>query len=157
MEAIIHHELQLGLACFLMGILLMALYDVLRIFRRVVRHNLVAVSLEDIVFWIICMAGAFELLRVMNHGIFRYSVVLMAGAGMGLYYLFLGRYVVPLAARILNKVKKLFEKLLKKCNSLLTEPIKKAIVKVYRCFQGRLRERKKKREEDGGIPQRKKE
>lgn len=153
MDEIIHHELQLGIACFCMGILLMALYDVLRIFRRVVRHNIIAISLEDMIFWIICMASAFELLRVMNHGIFRYSVALMAGAGMFLYHLFLGRYAVPFLAKILNKVKKI----LKKYILMLTEPLKKAIVKVYRRFKKRLRERKKELEEDGSIPQREKE
>ncbi|MDE6530337.1 MAG: spore cortex biosynthesis protein YabQ [Lachnospiraceae bacterium] len=153
MDEIIHRELQLGLACFILGILLMALYDVLRIFRRVVRHNIIAISLEDIIFWIICMAGTFELLRVMNHGIFRYSVVLMAGAGMFLYHLFLGRYAVPFFSNILNKVKKI----LKKYNSILTEPVKKAIVKVYRRIKGHLRERKKELEEDGSISQREKE
>lgn len=153
MDEIIHRELQLGLACFCMGIVLMALYDVLRIFRRVVRHNIIAISLEDIVFWILCLISVFELLRVMNHGIFRYSVVLMAGAGMFLYHLFLGRYAVPFFARVLNKVKRL----LKKYKSLLTEPVKRAIVRVYRRLKGRLRERKKKLEEDGGISQREKE
>lgn len=153
MDEIIHHELQLGLACFFMGILLMALYDVLRIFRRVVRHNIIAVSLEDIIFWIICMAGAFELLRVMNQGIFRYSVVLMAGAGMFLYHLLLGRYAVPFLANVLNKVKEL----LKKCKSILTEPVKKAIVKLYRHFKRCLRERKRELEEDGSVSQREEE
>lgn len=153
MDEIIHRELQLGLACFFMGILLMALYDVLRIFRRVVRHNIIAISLEDIIFWIICMASAFELLRVMNHGIFRYSVVLMAGAGMFLYHLFLGRYAVPFFSNILNRVKKI----LQKYKSILTEPVKKAIVKLYRHLKGRLRERKKELEEDGSISQREKE
>lgn len=153
MDEIISHELQLGLSCFLMGILLMALYDVLRIFRRVVRHNIIAVSLEDMIFWIICMAAVFELLRVMNHGVYRYSVALMGGAGMSLYHLFLGRYAVPFFARVLNKIKRL----LKKFKSILTEPVKKAIVKVYRRLRRSLRERKKVREEDGGVSQREKE
>ncbi len=153
MDEIIHHELRLGLACFLLGILMMALYDVLRIFRRVVRHNIIAVSLEDIVFWVICMIGSFELLRVMNQGIFRYSVVLMAGAGMLLYHFLLGRYAVPFLANVLNRVKEL----LKKCKSILTEPIKKTIVKLYRHFKGRLSERKKELEKDGSISQREEE
>lgn len=157
MDEIIRHELQLGLACFFMGILLMALYDMLRIFRRVVRHNIIAVSLEDIVFWILCMTGAFELLRVMNQGIFRYSVALTAGAGMFLYHLLLGRYAVPFFANVLNKVKNWLKKWFKKYNTILTKPIKKAIVKLYRHFKARLRERKKELEEDGSVPQRKKE
>lgn len=152
MDEIISQELQLGIACFFMGILLMALYDVLRIFRRVVRHNMIAVSLEDMIFWVICMAVVFELLRVMNHGIYRYSVALMGGAGMALYHLFLGRYAVPFFARLLNKIKRL----IKKYGSILTEPVKKAIVKICRHFRRRLRERKRVSEEDGSISQREK-
>ncbi len=157
MNEMIHHELQLGLACFFMGILLMALYDVLRILRRVIRHNIIAVSLEDILFWIICMISAFELLRVMNQGIFRYSVALMAGVGMLLYHMLLGRFAVPFFSKILNKVKELIKKVLKKCKKILTEPVKRAIVRLYRHFRVRLRERKKKLEEDGSISQREKE
>lgn len=157
MDEMIRHELQLGLACFFMGMLLMAFYDVLRIFRRVIRHNMIAVSLEDILFWIICMISAFELLRVMNQGIFRYSVALMAGAGMFLYHMLLGRHAVPFFAKILNKVKELIKKVLKKCKKILTEPVKKAIVRLYRHFKERLRERKKKLEEDGSVSQREKE
>lgn len=157
MDGMIRHELQLGLICFFMGMLLMAFYDVLRIFRRVIRHNMIAVSLEDILFWIICMISAFELLRVMNQGIFRYSVALMAGVGMFLYHMLLGRYAVPFFAKILNKVKELIKKVLKKCKKILTEPVKKAIVRLYRHFRERLCERKKKLEEDGSVSQREKE
>ncbi|MGN0325153.1 MAG: spore cortex biosynthesis protein YabQ [Lachnospiraceae bacterium] len=153
MDAVIQHEIRLGLWCFLLGAVLMAVYDVLRIFRRVVRHNLVAVSLEDLIFWMACMVVTFELLRVMNHGIFRYSVVLMAAFGMLAYYFLLGKYAVPWIATRLNKGKCL----IKKWKRMLTSPAKNAMIKVYRFVRNRWHRRKKKREKNSSISEGKKE
>ena len=153
MDAVIQHEIRLGLWCFLMGAVLMAAYDVLRIFRRVVRHNLVAVSLEDLIFWMTCMAVSFELLRVMNHGISRYSVVLMAALGMLAYYFLLGKYAVSWTATLLNKGKCL----IKKWKRMLTSPVKNAMIKAYRFVRKKWHRRKKKREKNSSISERKKE
>lgn len=153
MDAVIQHEIRLGLWCFLLGAVLMAVYDVLRIFRRVVRHNLVAVSLEDLIFWMACMVVTFELLRVMNHGIFRYSVVLMAAFGMLVYYFLLGKYAVPWIAALLNKGKCL----IKKWKRMLTSPVKNAMIKAYQFVRKRWHRRKKKREKNSSISEGKKE
>lgn len=126
MAEVIQHELELGLACFCWGIILLAVYDVLRIIRRVVRHGIIAISLQDVLFWLFCLAGTFELLRRKNNGIFRYSVILTAAAGMLLYHFLLGRYVVPIMAKGLNRIKKL----LKKIKTALTEPIKRVMIKL---------------------------
>ena len=40
------------LHAFLMGIYITFVYDILRIFRRVIPHKDLMVSLEDLVFWI---------------------------------------------------------------------------------------------------------
>lgn len=126
MTEVIQHELELGLACFCWGIVLLAVYDVLRIIRRVIRHGIIAVSLQDILFWLFWLAGTFELLRRKNNGIFRYSVVITAAAGMLLYHFLLGRYVVPIVAKGLNRIKKL----LKKLKSALTTPVKRVMIKL---------------------------
>ena len=47
---------------FLMGILITVLYDVLRIVRRIIPHNIVAVSLEDFLYWIFCSILVFLML-----------------------------------------------------------------------------------------------
>ena len=39
---------------FLMGILITVLYDILRILRRILPHNILAVSVEDFLYWIVC-------------------------------------------------------------------------------------------------------
>ena len=126
MEEVIQHELELGLVCFCWGIALLAVYDVLRIVRRVIKHNIIAISLEDFLFWLLFLAGTFELLRRKNNGIFRYSVIIAAAAGMVLYHFLLGRYAVPLIAGGLNRIKRA----VKKWKSLLTAPIKRVMIKL---------------------------
>ena len=43
----------------LTGIFITFVYDLLRIFRRVIPHKLIFVSLEDLAFWIYCAAEVF--------------------------------------------------------------------------------------------------
>lgn len=47
---------------FLMGILITVLYDLLRILRRILPHNILAISLEDFLYWIVCSLLVFAML-----------------------------------------------------------------------------------------------
>ena len=47
------------LYALLMGIFITFIYDIIRIFRRVVPHGSFLVALEDIAFWIYCAAEVF--------------------------------------------------------------------------------------------------
>ena len=38
----------------LLGVFVAVIYDVIRIFRRVIKHNRFFISLEDILYWIFC-------------------------------------------------------------------------------------------------------
>ena len=44
-------ELYFLLHSFGMGVLIMILYDVLRIFRKLVAHSVFALALEDLIYW----------------------------------------------------------------------------------------------------------
>ncbi len=68
-----------------MGIFITFVYDVLRIFRRVVPHKAFFVSLEDMGFWIYCGAKVFLLLYHESNGTLRWFAVLGALVGMTLY------------------------------------------------------------------------
>ena len=48
----IMNESVFWLYCFLTGIAITVVYDLLRIIRRVVRHPYMVIAMEDIVFWI---------------------------------------------------------------------------------------------------------
>ena len=48
-------------------------YDVLRLFRRLVRHGRFAVDIEDILYWTICFLLSFTLLYYGNNGVIRFA------------------------------------------------------------------------------------
>lgn len=68
-----------------MGIFLTFVYDLLRIFRRVVPHNGFFISMEDLLFWIYCGEEVFLLMYHESDGTLRWFAVLGAMVGMFLY------------------------------------------------------------------------
>lgn len=70
---------------FLLGIVITVAYDGFVVLRRVIRHNLVMISLEDMIFWIACAIGVFYMLVEENNGILRWFAVFGATLGMLAY------------------------------------------------------------------------
>lgn len=70
---------------FLMGIFITFVYDLLRIFRRVVRHGSFLVSLEDLGFWIYCGTEVFLLMYRESNGSMRWFSVIGAMTGIFAY------------------------------------------------------------------------
>ena len=89
---------------FLMGILITVLYDLLRILRRLLPHNILAISLEDFLYWIVCSLLVFAMLIRENNGILRWFAVAGAMAGMLLYKLTLGALFVKYVSLLLQKI-----------------------------------------------------
>ena len=97
-------ELQFfGLAA-LRGVLILVLYDLLRIFRRVVPHGVWSVAAEDILYWIGTALLIFQLLYRENDGAVRGYALFAVAAGMLLYHQTLSSWVVEHIAGILRLV-----------------------------------------------------
>ena len=47
---------------FLLGVIITFIYDLFRIFRRIIPHGWFLLSLEDLVFWVLATAGIFYML-----------------------------------------------------------------------------------------------
>ncbi len=63
-------------ASILTGIFLVWSYDLFRIFRRIVPHHMIAVSVEDLVYWIAVSLVIFGMIFEKNNGALRgYSFV----------------------------------------------------------------------------------
>lgn len=92
---------------FLLGIFVTFVYDLVRIFRRVVVHNTFFMSLEDLIFWIYCGTEVFLLMYHESDGTLRWFAVLGAFAGMFLYRKTAGPILVTYVSRFLNWLKKL--------------------------------------------------
>ena len=69
----------------IVGIVITFAYDWLLILRRCIRHNIVFISIEDILFWLACALGVFYVLYNENNGILRWFAVCGATIGMILY------------------------------------------------------------------------
>ena len=89
-----------------LGIFVTFVYDLLRIFRRVVPHASLVMSLEDFAFWVYCGAEVFLLMYRESNGTLRWFAVLGALAGMLCYKKavspLLVKYVSILLARALT-------------------------------------------------------
>jgi len=92
------------LYAFGMGMFITFVYDLLRIFRRVIRHNGFWVSLEDLLFWGFCAVEVFLLMHRMNNGTLRWFAVLGALAGMLIYLMTVSRILVPYLSLLLRKL-----------------------------------------------------
>ena len=113
MAEFIVEELYVFLITIAVGAAMSATYDILRIIRRAVRHNVAAASCEDVLYWIIWAFAAYRIFLFINDG--RFRVYMIAGALVGalVYYMLVGRFVVPFAGRILRKIKENIIKVLK--------------------------------------------
>ena len=87
-------EKEFLLHALLMGIFITFVYDLLRIFRRVVPHKAFFVSLEDLAFWIYCGAEVFLLMYHESNGTLRWFAVIGALAGIFSYNKLVSPYFV---------------------------------------------------------------
>lgn len=96
-----------------MGIFITFIYDLLRIFRKLVPHNGFFVSAEDLGFWIYCGGEVFLLMYHESDGTLRWFAVLGALAGMLLYRRTVSPIFVKYTSMLLNRVLRILGKILR--------------------------------------------
>lgn len=85
MSDYIYFEAELAVHSFLLGIILMVSYDLLRLFRLLIPHHVLAVGAEDFLYWLYCAVLTFLLLFYANSGELRGYVIAGVFLGMILY------------------------------------------------------------------------
>ena len=100
------------LYALLMGIFITFVYDLLRILRRVIPHNIFWVSLEDLAFWGFSAVEVFLLMYHVSNGTLRWFAVLGALLGMLLYSKTLSRFLVKYVSLLLKKILKIIGRVL---------------------------------------------
>lgn len=100
----IFHELDFFAVSFVLGMLLVPVYDCLRIFRRIVRHGVFWISLEDFIYWIATAFAVFAMLYRKNDGLIRGFSIGGVVLGMLLYNRFVSRYTVRCIVCVLEKI-----------------------------------------------------
>lgn len=97
-------EADVLLAAFLMGALLLFVYDLLRIVRKIVPHKMWLVGAEDLLFWIGSALALFAMLYRENSGYIRGFVIGGVLVGMLLYNLLLSAWIVAGSVFLLKKI-----------------------------------------------------
>lgn len=106
----IFHELDFFAVSFLLGIVLVLVYDCLRIFRRLLRHSPAWIALEDLCYWIVTAFVIFAMLYQKNDGLIRGFSIGGIVLGMLLYNQFISCYTVRYIARFLKKIIRMIHK-----------------------------------------------
>ena len=88
----------------LMGLVITFVYDWIRVLRRLFRHGTVLMSVEDLLFWLICGIGVFYMLYRENNGTLRWFAVLGAAIGMFLYKMIVRDTLVNVMSTCLHKM-----------------------------------------------------
>lgn len=101
------------LYALLLGIFITFIYDLLRVMRRVIPHNIFWISVEDLIFWGFCAAEVFLLMYHESNGTLRWFAVLGALAGMLIYHQTVSRFLVKYVSLLLRKILGIARKLLK--------------------------------------------
>lgn len=103
-SAEILREADVLLAALLTGALLLFVYDVLRIMRKIAPHKMWLVGAEDLLFWIGSALALFAMLYRENSGYIRGFVIGGVLVGMLLYNLLLSAWIVAGSVFLLKKV-----------------------------------------------------
>ncbi len=104
----------------LLGAALALVYDFFRIIRVAFRHNTIALSTEDLLFFICITFPVFGFLLEINNGVFRAYLMFGVLLGFMVYRETIGRLIVWLLGNIIAKIKKVVIKVLKKLRSAVT-------------------------------------
>ena len=106
MVSSVYKEWELLLQTIKMGIKLAFIYDGVRIFRILISHKNIMISLEDFFFWIYATWIIFQLQLEKSEGVLRGFSILGMMAGMVLYNKILGERLLVLAEKGIRFIKR---------------------------------------------------
>jgi hypothetical protein len=104
MSDMIRLEVNFFMVSLVWGIILMIIYDGLRIFRRLVKHSVCAVSLEDILYWMVSAVLIFKMMYQQNSGIIRGFSIMAMGIGMALYHYTVSNIIVDWIVKLISLI-----------------------------------------------------
>ena len=97
-------EVTFFLHSILMGVIITFAYDWFLILRKLIKHGIFWISIEDFLFWIACGLGVFYMLYRENNGVLRWFIVLGAMVGMACYKCFISKKFVHIMSTIIYKI-----------------------------------------------------
>lgn len=142
MNQAISVELQFFLVSVLSGGILLLVYDILRILRRLMKHDSFFVALEDLIYWVGASLFIFAMMYKENDGIIRGFSILGMLIGMVLYHYIIDDILVNLIVKLIKTLISPFVFVINKIKGFL-KLIWKQGKKVVNFFTRQLKKRTK--------------
>lgn len=115
----------------LLGIGIVVLYDILRIFRNIIKHKNFLIGLEDILFWITSGLLIFRMLYKENDGILRWFSIGGIILGMLVYHVSISQLLVRYISLGLNMLIKYVLKFI----GIVTKPFRYVFRKFFKAVK----------------------
>ncbi len=141
MSEIIIWELYYIRNCFLWGIFLALIYDLIRIIRIMFPHGVIVMAVEDFLYWLTAAMGMFAILYKEDDGKVRWFAIAAALTAMLLVNRFVSRYTVPKIGNFLAKPLRFLTKTVRKLVDKLKKTTYKCLKSIWKQFT--IREEKK--------------
>lgn len=88
----------------LLGVFIVFLYDIIRIFRKVIKHTMFLIAAEDFVYWIACSILIFLMMYRENDGVIRWFSVAGVVFGMLVYNYTISPFFTKWISFLLNRI-----------------------------------------------------
>lgn len=108
----ISQQALLFFTCVKTGIVMGMLYDLIRVFRKIIPHPNWVVQIEDLLYWIACGCFSFVMIYWENYGQIRGFVFMGILIGITLYFSTASILFMNIATRVINWVKKVISKMI---------------------------------------------
>lgn len=133
MNQAISVELQFFLVSIIWGALLLLVYDMLRILRRLIKHGEFLVAMEDLIFWVCASLFIFVMMYKENNGIIRGFSIMGMAIGIIIYHFAISELLVGFLTKLIKILLTplvFVVKQLEKTGKLVTKWGKKAISRM---------------------------
>jgi len=150
MGEFIWEEVSIFIEAAWQGMFIAVFYDALRIFRRVIRHNDIAVNIEDYIFWVIVGLAVFSMIFQNNDGAVRGYIFAALLAGAYTYHKSVSSFLVRYISKILNFILTLLLKKPLKWAKMMLGRILRLLGKPFKGLGSLIKNRVKKGEKKHG-------
>lgn len=120
MNEIINQQTLLFVKSIQIGIMIAVLYDLIRIFRKMIKHPNWMVQVEDVLYWLMCILIGFSSLYMHNYGDIRLFIFIGMILGAIFYFATLSVFFMKIATWIIELAKQVIHYVI----HMLSIPIK---------------------------------
>ena len=112
MNQIVSSQTILFLTSVEIGILMGVLFDLVRIFRKLIKHPNFLVQIEDMLYWVICGFVSFYMLYICNYAEIRPYIFIGIILGGIFYFCTFSIVFMKIATIIINYIKKVINRII---------------------------------------------